>query len=793
MPNTLERTTDTSQPSVVPQAPALDSFATLPSGFNPNFGNSSSDLLSDQVNLTYQIFNLQMLLERALSDRLQSGDTTECRDPAMKTGCNATRLQAILGFNVSIDPPRTANDAVAVVEIKLTSPNGASLVGLMPQEKTYNSAALSSKSNAFGAAAAVNVFQVGFSARKRGQVFYLYRDTDTLSYQRMDADGSVVFGWMFRPVLGRRSVSPGLKQMFSIVSLPNIDCKLADATPCSVPVKTTVRSYWKKFDHGTETSFRDDEANRSTRALYGVTFGLTHPEILDHGGHENQMDYSDLTVHSTHDYQRDLSPVVDAVEWYATGAKSVVVSATGNNFFTNTQVNIGDKVFASPADGLILKSNQAFDLITNLDQLVDASGSVIGRYGSAVPLIRTGLPSGSLSTRGIRISGVQLQSSLASNHRLQITLSQQQSTATLQDRTSKYKAWQDLMQQRAASSSVEVAQQAYQKAGDEAAQEAKLTSLLLPVVNLVGGRTIPQSPIVSVNGKALTMPYDIVDDPQTGRVNITANVPDSLVPDHGGTVKVTWPFYNPNLWTATENFFDPSSAFEVTRISQKSVVIRRIGGLAFVNDPARNIFSPEDESDPSDKSKDHCWKLLAGDKALPLETNTCKSPAAKAPASKKTGEVKLSQPSEPKADTLVLHADYVAAATSDSLPSEAVLLAPNGSTYHLVIPDVKKKDDAAPVLSLKQFDSAWISIPIGIDKVPAHVEANGKSLSWRPDDAPKIPDAKPAAKSISVEVTRDLTSKPGSVDISISDAAGKLIVKKSISISCTECKQRAEK
>ncbi|MEK6279567.1 MAG: hypothetical protein AABN95_04365 [Acidobacteriota bacterium] len=57
------------------------------------------------MNLTYQIFNLRMLLERSLSDRLLDDDQP--------------RRQAVLGFNVTLDPPRTSNDAVAVVEISL--------------------------------------------------------------------------------------------------------------------------------------------------------------------------------------------------------------------------------------------------------------------------------------------------------------------------------------------------------------------------------------------------------------------------------------------------------------------------------------------------------------------------------------------------------------------------------------------------------------------------------------------------------------------------------------------------
>ena len=47
-------------------APALPTVAAAPA-YAPTFGQSAGDLLADQVQLTYQIFNLRMLLERSLS------------------------------------------------------------------------------------------------------------------------------------------------------------------------------------------------------------------------------------------------------------------------------------------------------------------------------------------------------------------------------------------------------------------------------------------------------------------------------------------------------------------------------------------------------------------------------------------------------------------------------------------------------------------------------------------------------------------------------------------------------
>ena len=198
----LKQETTTSERT--PSLPALPELVGAP-GSLPAFGQNAADLLSDQVNLTYQILNLRMLLERSLSDRLLEGGDA--------------RLQAVLGFNVSIDPPRDAENSAAVVEvtIKAVDKEPVSLVSLMPQEKTYNAVAMHTRSNAFGGSAVAGMFTVGYSERRRGQVFYLYRDNDTLSFERMiTKEKATTFGWQFRPVLGRKSVSPGLRQMFAI-------------------------------------------------------------------------------------------------------------------------------------------------------------------------------------------------------------------------------------------------------------------------------------------------------------------------------------------------------------------------------------------------------------------------------------------------------------------------------------------------------------------------------------------------------------------------------------------------
>jgi hypothetical protein len=150
--------------SVTPQPPSPDATnGSLPHAVTKKYGIAAADLLNQQVDLTYQIFNLKMLLERSLSDRNFNGKP---------------RLQSVIGFQISLNPPQKYRGCAAVVEIGVLPTSGVepvSLVALMPQEKTYNVAALTTKTNQFGAAVIVKVVQVGFSERRRGQTFFWSR------------------------------------------------------------------------------------------------------------------------------------------------------------------------------------------------------------------------------------------------------------------------------------------------------------------------------------------------------------------------------------------------------------------------------------------------------------------------------------------------------------------------------------------------------------------------------------------------------------------------------------------
>jgi hypothetical protein len=886
LPNSTDTQTSKNVASVTPAVPTFDSFATLPTGFKPAFGPSASDLLNDQVSLSYQITNLQMILERALSDRLYADDTKCPGDQAL----NCTRLQTVLGFNVTIDPPRVANDAVAVVEIALTKAgnsvpgsanasdrngdNELSLVAMMPQEKTYNSAALSSSSHAYSGAAVANAFQISGGYRRRNQTFYVYRDTDTLAYERMTKDGELVFGWMFRPVLGRRSVSPGLRQLFAVVSLPRIDCdhlgivdnsqseksKSPDMSPesldkCSIELKPVVHTYWKKFDRATQTSFERHDANRASEFWFGLSAGLGKPQIFDNNSYRNTAEYNNFRVRSSASYEEALRPVVENVSWHPTGEKSVIVSVTGRNFFTNTQVKLGDTTYSEDNKNLVIKSDQSFDLITTVDQLTAGPGSILGRYGLSRPLVQPDPPAVDASIKdGFQIEDPHIGAPIDGYRSLDISLvkradpndptdhylqdqrevrqleemldslkadytnnnftavikgknaelaklqaSKTKATATITRLQSEIKKLSDdndaaLKAIQSAQSSLKDRLRDFYSKYDLVRRASPYAPSEVPGTassdKMSPASEIPSlTPIVSVNGTALEMPYEIYQRPATGydpvHVELRASFADSLITGGVAQIKVSWPFYDPDRWTKALLYRDPNGQFKLDRVSQKTVIIRRDGDGSG-RDPG---FAKSDE-------KHRCWTLIAGDTPVTLFTEDCPYKAGKpapAPAKGKPAP-------RPDPGPVIKNGTNVVSVTvgdKETLPSQAVLLSPDLAVYHVTIPeftDKKPAADTAPQpVALQQYDAAWLKFTLPKGKTAKSAEANGVPLQvhvLKPDAKPTAKPADTPPQTIEVEITRAITAKCGSVPVTVFDAAGQDLARQTVSITGSQCNKK---
>ncbi len=353
-------TTGTKNGAALPAAPAPN---VPPLGNKAGF--AANDVLTDQVDLTYQIVNLQMVLDRAESDRYWPRG-----DPA------GTRMQAVLGFQVSINPPPKYKGCAAMIEITISpatgggSPGDVSLVALMPQEKTYNAATLATHSNSFSGAAVVKIVTVGYSESHRGSNLYLYKDSDTVAFEKpQDATAADTFGWQFRPVLGRPSVDAGVRQMFAVVALPATDRYTQDsssgqALPASPQLKVTAKTYWVKYDVKRRTASQSALGKQS-------------------GGYADHL----FTAWPGGFINKQLGPRIKAVSWHPVGTDAALVDVQGENLFEGSSILIGGAVVDRNSPNLVQNSDQHLQLLTTVNVLAHSDGVVSGRYGIPAPLM----------------------------------------------------------------------------------------------------------------------------------------------------------------------------------------------------------------------------------------------------------------------------------------------------------------------------------------------------------------------------------------------------------------------
>jgi hypothetical protein len=216
--------TTTTQNSIVPTAPTPPA----PSLSMPTFGQSSLDTLNESLQLSAEIMNVQLMLDGALTDRLQRSD-------------GRPRSTYSIGFPVTVDSATAADkkheNEVAEIRVDvcpaaMLASDPPSIVTLLPKERTYNVASLVDKSF-LGSVSAIlgGAFNVGASFLWGHKTFYLVQQQETVAYQDAsrricgkDKDDKEVpaasFSWQVRPVLGKKYVRPGMSQEFVQVSFP---------------------------------------------------------------------------------------------------------------------------------------------------------------------------------------------------------------------------------------------------------------------------------------------------------------------------------------------------------------------------------------------------------------------------------------------------------------------------------------------------------------------------------------------------------------------------------------------
>lgn len=354
-PSTVNQTT-TTQGAVTPQPPGNTTFPTGfgPSlGLQPTFGLSARDVLAEQLSLTFQIANLRLALERAVSDRLFNGVTEGGRTFSLP------RQPILLGFQVSVDSLSRYQGAVAEVRVSLqgTDDMPITLLTLLPTKDTYNVAAITRKSTSLGAGAIVNVFQVGAGFRRGRGTYYLVQDSDVLGLEYPSAQSrQLTFGWQFRPVLGRKSVDAGLRQVYALVTLPQ-----SENSNDGRPIIGTVETRWRRWN-----AARQGLGEEIPGSLVTQPFRLS-PDM-----------FRSLTL--------NLSPTINGVDWVDLGSDRALVIVDGQNFYSDTQVAVGD-VLLDRSNGLQIPEEGRLLFTASLKTLATSrEASLVGRYGKPVRL-----------------------------------------------------------------------------------------------------------------------------------------------------------------------------------------------------------------------------------------------------------------------------------------------------------------------------------------------------------------------------------------------------------------------
>ncbi|MFM0220599.1 hypothetical protein [Paraburkholderia dipogonis] len=271
-----------------------------PEQLKSTIGLAASDILRDQLNLASQIMNLEMLYERSLTDRLIDG---------------RARLQAVLGFQISVTPSDGQRNCVGVVEIAVRlvgSNESISVVALIPNEKSYNAQSVDAISRTLGGSGTRRFFKFGLENKSVSRKLVIQRDSDIIAFERDyrsnpkifgAASPETVFGWEFRPVLGQRAVSSGMRQMLAVVAVPVED----QSSPETIVLEVKTRCYWRRY------SWRHGTSSPRWRLI---------PNAVD-GSYMRESDVQKLEIPNTVSVEEALLPRIIKIRWVNFGKNYV--------------------------------------------------------------------------------------------------------------------------------------------------------------------------------------------------------------------------------------------------------------------------------------------------------------------------------------------------------------------------------------------------------------------------------------------------------------------------------------
>ncbi len=323
-----------------------------------------SEMLAETTQLTHQIVNLRSLSDRSLSDRVLLAPSA--------SGSQATaRAQTLLAFQISIDPKDRYSNALAEVEITVSSRGDTRLppvlVALLPREKTYNMATVSKGQAGFGNAA------IQAMATSDGKdSFYIIKDTDTIALERLTPVGEsakacgtgfqhserdLTFAWQIRPVLGRDRVDAGTREVYALLALPTGagEDYLADVH---------VHTHWRSLKH----------AKRKNA-----------PEFLEDSARDEL--WTEAIRFNASEMELSLRPRIAGVRFVPNGKEEVLVVADGENFLADTAVMLGNVTV--PGAALNIQRERHLQFVASAKLLTEFDPILTGRFGSPVPLVDT--------------------------------------------------------------------------------------------------------------------------------------------------------------------------------------------------------------------------------------------------------------------------------------------------------------------------------------------------------------------------------------------------------------------
>jgi hypothetical protein len=325
---------------------------------------SPQDLLSQQMQLTYQVVNLCTWLNGRLSGlHYIPKQKDEKAEKGFKM-VDVRPLESLVGFHIGVTPKY--KDAVAEVQVTLAPMNSAeaSVVTLFPQQNTYNTIAYSRKATGFGIGALVQPISFGVGGESSKATMYFVRDTDVLAMQMPSAsNGAARFGWQIRPVLGQRAVVAGPRDVFAMVSLSSF---YTDDAVCQV----TIDTHWRRYD-------------RKTGIVGKIIEGSMAPVLSEK-----------LVLPGTDSTDYQLAPRVVRTATHDLGNGAVMVDVTGTNFGPGTSITLGDKTYSTANSNLTVFNERNLQFQAPAATLAQQRPVLCSRHGSAEIVTEFSAPEG---------------------------------------------------------------------------------------------------------------------------------------------------------------------------------------------------------------------------------------------------------------------------------------------------------------------------------------------------------------------------------------------------------------